>query len=285
MSTSSVIVEPLDTTVKEISPRETTNAIRSWACDFNITHRALKEILSIIRHDYGDKDLPMDPRTLIRTPQRTGMTFKSISGGQYWHQGLEICLKKSFEHLTEDIQIELNVNIDGLPIHRSSKYQFWPILCNVHQMPHIPPMTVGIFLGKIKPQNITEYLTPFVEELISVLSKGVKVNNHAVGVKIRCIVCDSPARAFIKGTTNFNGINGCLKCTIEGEYSYVSRTVTFPKLNCVLRTDEKFRRKEYGRHHKEDSPLLKIPGLDMIKDFVDGEMELLVLKLKCVPVI
>ncbi|XP_055531789.1 uncharacterized protein LOC129722408 [Wyeomyia smithii] len=173
MSTSSVIVEPLDTTVKEISPRDTTNAIRSSACDFNITHRALKEILSIIRHDYGDKDLPMDPRTLMRTPQRTGMTFKSISGGQYWHQGLEICLKKSFEHLTEDIQIELNVNIDGLPIHRSSKYQFWPILCNVHQMPHIPPMTVGIFLGKIKPQNITEYLTPFVEELISVLSKGV----------------------------------------------------------------------------------------------------------------
>lgn len=59
-----------------------------------------------------------------------------------------------------------------------------------------------------------------------------------------------------------------MKCTIEGQYSYISRTVTFPKLNCTLRSDEKFRRKEYGGHHKEESPLLRIPGLDMIKDFI-----------------
>lgn len=60
-----------------------------------------------------------------------------------------------------------------------------------------------------------------------------------------------------------------MKCTIDGEYSYVSRTVVFPKLHCPLRTDFKFRLKHYGRHHAgQDSPLLKLPGFDMVKDVV-----------------
>lgn len=68
---------------------------------------------------------------------------------------------------------------------------------------------------------------------------------------------------------NFNGKNGCLKCTIQGEYSHISRTVVFPSLRCSLRTDEKFRQKRYGQHHtNQTSPLLRIPKLDMIQDFV-----------------
>lgn len=71
------------------------------------------------------------------------------------------------------------------------------------------------------------------------------------------------------GVVNFNGKDGCLKCTIKGEYSYISRTVVFPSLHCSLRTDELFRQRAYGKHHTiQDTPLLRIPGLDMIHDFV-----------------
>ncbi|EAT44166.1 AAEL004424-PA [Aedes aegypti] len=136
-------------------------------------------------------------------------------------------------------------------------------------MKELPPLPIGIFLGKTKPADINEYLAPFVNEVIPLLENGYYIKGHFIKIKIRCIICDSPARAFVKSVVNFNGKNGCLKCTINGEYSHVSKTVVFPTLHCPLRTDLKFRQKDYGKHHAgQDSPILKLPDFDMVKDFV-----------------
>ncbi|CAH1099203.1 unnamed protein product [Psylliodes chrysocephalus] len=71
------------------------------------------------------------------------------------------------------------------------------------------------------------------------------------------------------GVVSYNGIHGCLKCTTKGEYSYSSRTVVFPETKALLRTDQKFRLKKYGGHHKgTETPLLRISELDMIQDFI-----------------
>lgn len=72
------------------------------------------------------------------------------------------------------------------------------------------------------------------------------------------------------GVANFNGQHGCLKCTTIGEYSYASHSNIFPNTICEKRTDEKFRNKCYGSHHKMDSPLLKL-DIDMIEDFPVGD--------------
>lgn len=74
----------------------------------------------------------------------------------------------------------------------------------------------------------------------------------------------------VLGVTNFNGKQGCLKCTTVGEYSYISHTVYFPRTGCEKRTDNGFRLKIYGSHHKKDSPLLLLP-IDMIEDFPIGD--------------
>ncbi|XP_063375801.1 uncharacterized protein LOC134663368 [Cydia fagiglandana] len=87
-----------------------------------------------------------------------------------------------------------------------------------------------------------------------------------IQVKIRAFLCDSPARALIKGVCNFNGKNGCLKCTVLGEYSHRSHTVIFTRVGCPKRNNEDFRLKKYGLHHKSDSPLLQLP-IDMVEDF------------------
>lgn len=43
----------------------------------------------------------------------------------------------------------------------------------------------------------------------------------------------------------------------------------FPSLRCPLRTDQKFREKQYGKHHSgQDTPILNLPELDIIKDVV-----------------
>lgn len=72
------------------------------------------------------------------------------------------------------------------------------------------------------------------------------------------------------GVCNFNAKHGCLKCTVVGEYSHKSHTVTFAKTDCPRRNDSEFRFKKYGDHHKYDSPLLALP-IDMIEQFPVGD--------------
>ncbi|XP_062545556.1 uncharacterized protein LOC134212057 isoform X2 [Armigeres subalbatus] len=185
------------TIIKEYSRNSSNVALQQWAIKHNINHQAVKELLTIIKHEYSDTGLPTDPRTLLHTPKTTAVV--NIPGGQYWHQGLETCLRNAFKDLDQNIVIQLNVNVDGLPIHKSSKHQLWPILCNIHQMPHIKPMAVGIFLGKSKPLSVSDYLKPFIDELIPMMASGLTVNEKIIEIKIRCFICDSPARAFLKG--------------------------------------------------------------------------------------
>lgn len=48
----------------------------------------------------------------------------------------------------------------------------------------------------------------------------------------------------------------------------MSHTTVFPRSDCPDRTDELFRERAYGSHHKEDqSPLVKMINLDMIEQF------------------
>lgn len=69
---------------------------------------------------------------------------------------------------------------------------------------------------------------------------------------------------------NFNAKHGCVKCTTTGEYSHISHTVYFPRAGCDLRTDEGFRKRIYGKHHKNDTPLEELP-IDMVEDFPVGD--------------
>lgn len=116
-------------------------------------------------------DIPQDPRSLLVTPRTVSII--TIGDGQYWHNGLQTCLVKCFSHLESSIDIALNFNIDGLPIHNSSKMQFWPILFSIDRM-DIEPMVVGIFCGPNKPPS-QEYLTPFIDELLQIVENYQRI--------------------------------------------------------------------------------------------------------------
>lgn len=189
------------------------------------------------------------------------------NGGSYWHQGLEFCLKSALKNLRSPLTISINVNIDGLPIYKSSTKNVWPILFNIQELPNIKPLIIGIFYGTSKPKSATEYLNPFIEELLPLLESGLEVEGHQVLIKIRCFICDTPARAFIKGVINFNGKYGCIKCTTKGTYSQISRTMVFPDNNATKRTDASFRANEYSNHQRCESPLTRLP-IDMIEDII-----------------
>lgn len=120
-------------------------------------------------------------------------------GSLYWHQGLEQCLRKCLKDLKSNILININLNIDGLPIFRSAKKCIWPILFNIYEYPLIKPMAIGVFYGEKKPSSVSLYFKPFVQEMKIIIRSGIQINGFQINVKIRSFICDSPARAFIKG--------------------------------------------------------------------------------------
>lgn len=65
-------------------------------------------------------------------------------------------------------------------------------------MPNVKPMVVSIWCGRAKP-ILNEFLNPFVSELNDILLRGIEINGYKLKVFIKCFLCDSPARAFLKG--------------------------------------------------------------------------------------
>lgn len=195
-------------------------------------------------------NLPQDPRTLLRPPAHVDIT--TLMGGppeanstliadddelkktqnkeQYWHYGMKKCLRAAFPYLAEDHSITININVDGLPLHKSTYASFWPILINVYEFPDISPMTVGIFHGDSKPHDAAQFLEHFVSDLNQILNNGILINGKKLTVSIRSFICDTPARSFIKGTCAFNAYHGCQKCTVVGEYSQKWSKMIFPKM-------------------------------------------------------
>lgn len=66
-------------------------------------------------------------------------------------------------------------------------------------MPNLTPMTFGIFCGQGKPGCLNEYMSPFVNEISEIINTGIIVNKQKIEVRVRCFICDSPARAYLKG--------------------------------------------------------------------------------------
>lgn len=105
------------------------NDLRTWAIEKNINKRAVTALLKILR-SAGINFLPKDSRTLLETPRQVNIV--NLAGGRYWHNGLDKCLTGIFSKLSMNLCIELNINIDGLPLFKSSPLVLWPILANIH---------------------------------------------------------------------------------------------------------------------------------------------------------
>lgn len=129
--------------------------LRIWAITNNIRHTAINLLLKILKKR-TKSCLPLDARTLLETPKDVVLT--TLGRGIYWHQGLEVCLKYNLHDINKPLNISLNFNIDGLPIYKSSKNEFWPILFNIYELPTIKPMVVGIWSGIGKPPSAEEFL-------------------------------------------------------------------------------------------------------------------------------
>lgn len=60
-------------------------------------------------------------------------------------------------------------------------------------------MVVAIWCGNGKPTVLNDFLDPFIDELNEIVQNGISINGYEISVAIRCFICDTPARAYIKG--------------------------------------------------------------------------------------
>jgi len=244
----------------------------NWAVKHNITATAIDELLVVLRDQVPNSKLPKSSKTLLRTPK--SYEISKIAGGLYFHFGLENQLK--FFGTRNLIQVSsstllLTVGIDGVNVSLSSKKIFWPILGLVDGVNNSKPFLIGLYFAeKGKPDSVSEFLAPFVEELIKLFALGWLFGEKKFSIKLKCIVADAPARNYIKYCISFNGYHGCDRCTQKGEWK---GRVIFPNQNSELRTDESFLLQSDPRHHAGVSPLVNL-GIGLVSDIVLDYMHL-----------
>lgn len=106
------------------------------------------------------------------------------------------------------------------------------------------------------------------------LSSGFNINGKRVFMKVTSVICDAPARAFIKAIKMHTGYSGCGKCTQSG--LFIKNQMTFPENNAPLRTDLSFRQMTDEDHHTGTSPLTDT-SIDMVGAFPHDYMHLVCL--------
>lgn len=221
---------------------------------------ALSALLSILNPILNY--LPKDPRTLLRT--KTSYSIVKKCGGEYYYFGIKknvidiLSTQSNFEFLEDTLQLQ--VNIDGLPLFKSSNHQFWPILGRVENIPSKAPFVIGIFSGISKPTSLADFFHDFINEVNEIKESGVVYQEKLFQVVVSSVICDAATKAFIKNVKQYSGYFGCDKCTQEGEWL---GEMTFPEINGLVRTDESFRLMTQDEHHKGPSPLTEI-GLRMV---------------------
>ncbi|XP_031328848.1 uncharacterized protein LOC116159899 isoform X1 [Photinus pyralis] len=190
--------------------------------------------------------------------------------GYFCYFGIGTTLRNLFTKFSytplENSIIELGVNIDGLPISKSVKSTFYPILCNIKSIEifktHI--LLIGLYHGADKPMDSNDLLQEFVEESISLYNNGIILNGIICKIRIVMLTCDLPAKSYVLKTKGHMGYFSCSKCKQEGDH--VERVLCFPETSFIKRTDDDFRRQTQSEHHIGCSILTKLPQFNMIRD-------------------
>lgn len=124
--------------------------LRYWALTNNINHTQLGSFLKLWKKSVPLPSLPIDPRTILRTPRHVEIQHN------YWHYGLRNALNVLQYVRVENLpkKISLRINMDGLPISKSSSSEVWPILVDIAEIKYIRPCVVGIYCGSGKIVDI-----------------------------------------------------------------------------------------------------------------------------------
>lgn len=247
--------------------------LSNWSVQYNISHVALQPLLRKLKRYPVHANLPSDPRSLLRTPRNT--ETRIVLPGEYCHVGLSKGVESIINRMSilPEGGIKISINIDGLPLSKSSPKQLWPILGSVK--PYKNVFVIGIYYGEKKPTNVNDFLQDFVTEAKQLCSEGILVNGIRIQCAIDSLICDMPAKSFVLCTKGHSGYSSCPCCTVEGDF--INRKMCFSQIHAPVRTDDDFRNKTDEEYHNRGitSCLVEIPGFGPVTNVPTDPMHLL----------
>lgn len=261
--------------------------LREWAIKSNISQTHLSDLLVILNRRLLP-ELPNTAKTFLQTSQASYDIEEmedyaaNSEPGQFVYFGIAQGLIKCLAAFHKN-DIALIINIDGLPISKSGKKHFWPILCKIFYDPDIyEPFAVAIYCGTSKPMHVDDYFADFIGELNILQEEGLVIGDKKFNVRLKAIVADTPARSMCKGTKGHGGYGACERCivrghgikkssiknTAKGTKTVCSTKIVYPGVDHPKRSNESFRSRSDPEHHVGLSPLEEIlPELNMITIF------------------
>ena len=210
-----------------------------------------------------------------------GSTIDDIYDGQMYRSianGVLVKDKNAFS---------ISFSCDGVPIFHSSNFSIWPLQGVLNELPPNKRkqnvFLIVLWFGSGKP-NIVNFLEPFTDEMVKLLTLGFKWLRDSQFVTSRifsCVCsCDSVGRCILQNIHQFNGICGCSWCYNPGEVVEKGRGHTRVYLEAPegheLRTHSElsedakyaFQTQEVVNGVKGPSKLLNLPHFDTVRGFV-----------------
>ncbi len=153
----------------------------AWANKHQIRQCALDDLLKVLRSQ-GHDTLPDTTRTLLKTLRAVDIQNKS--GMQYIHLSLSEEIEKVLkrypcEGTSRIHSLEISLNIDGLPLFKSSSLSMWPVLCSIHLVPVIV-FPVTLTLGSQRPLDLT-----FLEDAVTEIKQLLESVLNLMGVSLK----------------------------------------------------------------------------------------------------
>ncbi|XP_071652563.1 uncharacterized protein [Temnothorax longispinosus] len=234
-----------------------TETIREWALEGGVISMTKLNNL-LLRLRVVHPTLPKNYKSLLKTSSH--LNIIETDQAEIWYKGIRFNLDAMLleEYLETYHQICIDVNMDGLPISKSSPLKFWPILGRLIDSEN-EPFVISIYFGRTDPTDVRSFLNNFVNEVEDLFQNGYTFNEITYPFVIRNFILDAPARSLVKCCIGHGGYGSCEKCTVIGETVHSRRV--YLELDKPLRTDESFKNREQPLHYCGQSPLEQIIGM------------------------
>lgn len=137
--------------------------LREWAIyEGSISKKKLDNLLHRLNPVFPT--LPKSYKTLLRTPKHLDVYVLS-DGSKLWYKGIVRNLDAMLlhEYLGKYNNITIDINMDELPVTKSTRLKFWPVLGRLVHTDN-DPFLIGLYVGEWDPVDVHSYLHDFVVE-------------------------------------------------------------------------------------------------------------------------
>lgn len=151
--------ESIEESVMLESPKKFQAELASWAIQSNTSHASIESLLAVMaRYPTIDtSSLPKTARGLLGT--KSEIVIRELSGMKYFYFGIEEQLSKILSNSNCPAgDVQLAINVDGLPLFKSSSTSCWPVLCRIVNIEKSKVFPIALTVGNNKPTDL-EFLT------------------------------------------------------------------------------------------------------------------------------